>query len=124
MKKRFIGASVAALAALSGFVAVGAAASGVTVSRFPVSFSVFNPCTNENVELSGTALTVIDTTPEDNHGLTFHSIDMALKGVGHTRLIAPGPRNDLVFAIVFHFTINANGEVVGWHNRVTAEACV
>ena len=102
---------------------------------------------------------MIDTTPEDNHGLTFHSIDMALKGVGqttglryvetfaiaislqgtegtsdsgafaetnaiHTRLIAPGPRNDLVFAIVFHFTINANGEVVGWHNRVTAEACV
>src|SRR5215216_7507723 len=116
MKKRFIGASVAALATLSGFVAVGAAASGVTVSRFPVSFSVLNPCTNENVELSGTALTVIDTTPEDNHSLTFHSIDMALKGVGqtiHTRLIAPGPRNDLVFAIVFHFTINANREVVG-----------
>jgi hypothetical protein len=102
---------------------------------------------------------VIDPTPEGNHGLIGHGVDIAIKGVGettgtryvelfarttsiqgtettaddgafaetnavHSRLIAPGPANDLVFAIVFHFTINANGEVVGWHNRVTFEACV
>jgi hypothetical protein len=124
------------------------AANGVTVSTFPLEFSFFNPCTNENVDFSGTGLSVIDPTPEDNHGLIGHGVDIAIKGVGettgtryvalfaadngayvetnpvHSRLIAPGPANDLVFAIVFHIAINANGEVVGWHNRVTFEACV
>jgi hypothetical protein len=160
VKKCTLILSLAALVALGAVAATAQAADGLTVSRFPVSFSFFNPCTNENVEFSGTALTVVDPTPEDNHGLNFHSIDIALKGVGettgtryietfavtdsdqgteedpagngvfaetnsvHSRLIAPGPDNDLVFAIVFHFTINATGEIVGWHNRVTIEACV
>jgi hypothetical protein len=44
--------------------------------------------------------------------------------VTHSRLITPGPDNDFVFAIVFHFTINANGEIVGWQNHVTFDACV
>jgi hypothetical protein len=160
--KRFIIVSLAvtlAIAALAAFSVPAQAANGVTVSRFPVSFSLFNPCTNESVDFSGTVLVVIDITPEDNRGLTGHSVDIALKGVGqttgtrfvelfasttsrqgtegtpgdgafaetnavHSRLIAPRPANDLVFAIVFHFTINANGEVVGWHNRVTFEVCV
>jgi hypothetical protein len=139
--------------------APAASADGVTLSRFELSGSFFNPCTNENVDLSGTVLTVIDTTPEDNHGLEGHSVDIAMKGVGatsgaeyigvststtsvqgteatsdggafaetaavHSRLIAPGPGNDLVFSIVFHFTINATGDVVGLHNRLTLGACV
>jgi hypothetical protein len=137
--------------------APAAAADGVTVSAVPISFSLFNPCTSEVVDFSGTARVVIDTTP-DNHGLLGHSTE-AIKGVGqttgaqyvetfintvsvqgtegtsdngayaettatHSRLIAPGPANDLVFSIVSHFTINANGEVVGFHNRVTFEDCV
>jgi hypothetical protein len=32
---------------------------------------------------TGTALNVVDTTPDD-HGLTGHSVDIALKGVGQT----------------------------------------
>jgi hypothetical protein len=125
----------------------------VTVSRFPVSFSFFNPCTNENVDVSGTALTVIDTTT-DNHGLEGHSVDIALKGLGqttgmhyvsvstntitentsdngarvetgttHSRLVAPGPGDDLLFAIVFHETTNANGELVAFVDRLILGVC-
>jgi hypothetical protein len=125
----------------------------VIVSRFPVSFSFFNPCTNENVDVSGTALSVVDTTPDD-HGLTGHSVDIALKGVGQTtgaqsvsvgtntvtdiesdngalvettttqsRLVAPGPGNDLLFAIVFHETINANGDLAVVFNRLIPGVC-
>lgn len=150
---------VVALALFGGFAGASAAANGTSVSRFPVSFTLFNPCTNENMDFSGTALVVLDPTPDDNRGLRFHSVDFAIKGVGettgtryietfsvtisvqgteatsdngafaetnvvHSRVIAPGPANDLVFAIVFHFTINATGELVVFHNRVTAEACV
>jgi hypothetical protein len=142
----------AALVALAA--ATAQAADGVTVSRFPVSFSFFDPCTDENVDVSGTALTVIDTTP-DNHGLTGHSVDIALKGIGQTsgaqyvsvgtntitestsdngarvetvtaqsRLVTPGPRNDLLFAIVFHETINANGDLVVQFNRLIPGVCV
>jgi hypothetical protein len=149
---------VAALVAVGVFAGAGAAANGVSVSRIPVSFTLFNPCTDENVHHSGTALVVIDPT-SDSHGLRFHSVDVALEGVGettatryletftvtisiqgtedtsdngsfaetnvvHSRVIAPGPGNDLVFGIVFHFTINANGEVVGWHNFLTLGDCV
>jgi hypothetical protein len=124
-----------------------------------MSFSLFNRCTNENVDFSGTALAATDTTPEDNHGLEDHSVDIAVKGVGqttgaqyvetftntvsvqgtegtsdngafaettatHSRVIAPGPANDLVFNIVFHFTINAQGEVVVFHNTITNMVCV
>jgi hypothetical protein len=157
-RRSFILSVAAALASLASLVAPAQAADGVTVSRFPVSGSFVNPCTNENIVFSGTALTVIDPTP-DNHGVEFHSIDIALKGVGETtgtryvstfaitislqgteamsdggafaetnaivsRLIAPGPENDLVFRIIFHFTINANGEVVGLHLTRTEETCV
>lgn len=153
----FYGVVVTALVSLAALVPT-AAADGVTVSRFPVSFGFFNPCTNENVDFSGTAMTVADQTP-DTHGLTFHSIDVSLKGVGatsgdryheqfaitvslqgtedasdngafsennvvHSRIVAQGPRNDLVFSIVFHQTINANGELVVFNNTVTTEACV
>jgi hypothetical protein len=40
------------------------------------------------------------------------------------RVVAPGPRNDLVFSIVFHQTINVNGELVVFNNTVTMEDCV
>lgn len=154
MKRCTLAVSVgAALAALVALAAPAQAADGVTVSRFPVGFSFFNPCTNENVDVSGTALTVIDTTPDD-HGLTGHSVDIALKGVGQTtgaqyvsvgtntvtdiesdngalvettttqsRLVTPGPGNDLLFAIVFHETINANGDVAVEFNRLTPGVC-
>jgi hypothetical protein len=41
-----------------------------------------------------------------------------------TRLIAPGPGNDLVSRIIFHFTINATGETVGLHLDRIEEECV
>jgi hypothetical protein len=155
MKRCTLAVSVAAaLAALVALAAAPAqAADGVTVSRFPVSFSFFNPCTNENVDVSGTALSVVDTTPDD-HGLTGHSVDIALKGVGQTtgaqyvsvgtntvtdiesdngalvettttqsRLVAPGPGNDLLFAIVFHETVNANGDLTVVFNRLIPGVC-
>ena len=141
----------------ASLLAPAAAADGVTVTTVPISFSLFNPCTSEVVDFSGTARVVIDTTP-DNHGLLGHSTE-SIEGVGqttgaryietfintisaqgtedtsddggyaettttHSRLIAPGPANDLVFSVVTHFTINANGEVVGFLVRVTIEDCV
>jgi hypothetical protein len=48
----------------------------------------------------------------------------AARSAVRSRVIAAGPANDLVFSIAFHFTINANGEVVVFHNTVTQEACV
>jgi hypothetical protein len=154
MQRCTLAVSVAtALAALAAFVAPAQADDGVTVSRFPISFSSFNPCTNEIVDISGTALAV-NTSP-DNHGLEGHSVDIALKGVGQTtgaqyvsvgtntitentsdngarvetgttqlRLVTPGPGNDLLFAIVFHETINANGDLVVFVNRLVLGDCV
>ena len=159
MKPSAFLALAAAIVSLAALAVPAHGANRVTVSRFPVSASFFNPCTNENVDFSGTALTVLDPTPEDGHGLVFHSVDIAIKGFGetsgalyvslftvvvslqgteltpddgafaetnvvHSRLVTAGPANDLVFAIVFHFTIDASGEVVAWHNRLTAETCV
>lgn len=153
MKPRaFLAAVVSGLVVVGALAAAAQAGNGVTVEKFPVSFSTFNPCTNETVELGGNALVVRDETP-DEQGLEFHSIDIALKGVGPTtglryvwhfgitvsiqggegafaetavvrsRLIAPGPDNDLVGSIVFHMTINAKGELVVIFNRRDPEAC-
>jgi hypothetical protein len=72
-----------AIGALVAFAAPAQPASGVSVDRFPVSFTLFNPCTNELVDLSGMAITVLDTTPEDNH-FRFHSNDIGVKGIGQT----------------------------------------
>ena len=77
MKRCMLAASVAAAFAVALATATAQAADAVTVSRFPVSFSFFNPCTDENVDVSGTALAVFDTSPDDN-GLTGHSVDIAL----------------------------------------------
>jgi hypothetical protein len=154
MRRCTFAVSVAAvLAALAAVIAPAQAADGVTVSSFPISFSFFNPCTNENVDVSGTALVVIDTTP-DNHGLEGHSVNIAVKGIGQTtgmkyvavfantitgntsdngastettttyeRLVTPGPGNDLLFAIVFHETFNANGDLVVRVNRLIPGVC-
>ena len=78
------------------------AADGVTVTRIAVNGTAFNPCTNENVALSGTALLVIERSSEQNRGLQFHSVDIALKGVGETT----GTRYIDVFAI----TISLQGK--------------
>jgi hypothetical protein len=154
--RRIIAAVVAAtVAALAVFAASAQGADGVTVLRFEIpSFSFFNPCTNENVTISGTALSVIDTN-QDNHGLEGHSVDIALKGVGQTtgaqyisvstntitenasdngasgetvvtysRLVTPGPGNDLLFAILFHETFAANGDLVVQFNRFVPGVCV
>jgi hypothetical protein len=86
MKKLMIILSLAAAVALASLAALAAssqAANGVTVSRFPVSFTLFNPCTNELVDLSGMAITVLDVAPEDNH-FFFHSNDIGVKGIGQT----------------------------------------
>jgi hypothetical protein len=76
-------AAALALASLGAFSARSQAANGISVDRFPVSFTLFNPCTNELVDLSGMAITVLDTTPEDNH-FRFHSNDIGVKGIGQT----------------------------------------
>jgi hypothetical protein len=86
MKKRTVSVSLAAasvIASLLLLAPVANAEGGVVVSRFPVSFTLFNPCTNELVDLSGAAVTVLDTTPEDNH-FHFHAYDLGVKGVGQT----------------------------------------
>jgi hypothetical protein len=159
MKKSTLILAVAALAALAAFTVPIQAADGVTVTRQEISGTFFNPCTNENVVMSGTALFVIERSSEENRGLEFHSANLGFHGVGetsdtryvdvfaitislqgtettsdggafaetnaiHERLVAPGPGNDLVFSIVFHFTINADGEVVAWHNLLTLGDCL
>jgi hypothetical protein len=149
---RFLGvlSLVGTVAALAGF--TPAAQAAASVSKFPVSFSLFDPCTNENIDFSGNAMAVLTT--QDNHTI-FHSVDIAVTGIGETtgmsyhetfsvliaeqgtdetgpyaetnsvqsRLITPGGGNDLEFDIIFHFTITANGDVPVFHNRVTA-TCV
>jgi hypothetical protein len=155
-KRCIIAAVVAAFAALAVFAASAQGADGVTVVRFEIpSFSFFNPCTSEDVAIvSGTGLTVIDTT-EDNHGLEGHSVDIALKGIGQTtgsqyisvgtntitentsdngattetvvgssRLVTPGLGNDLLFSIVFHETFAASGDLVVRFNHLILGACV
>jgi hypothetical protein len=146
--------AAATCAALALFAASAHGADGVTVSSFPISFSFFNPCTNENVDVSGTALVVTDTTSDD-HGLVGHSVNIAVKGIGETtgtqyvavftntftantsdngastetittyeRLVTPGPGNDLLFAILFHETFDANGDLVVRFNRFIPGVCV
>jgi hypothetical protein len=150
---RFLGilSLVGTVAALAAFAPAGQAAASVS-TKFPVSFSLFDPCTNENVDFSGSAMAVLQTTQDH---LIFHSVDIHVTGIGettgtgyhetfsvliaeqgtdetgpyaetnsvHSRLITPGGGNDLAFDIIFHFTITANGDVPVFHNRVTG-TCV
>ncbi|HEU6445997.1 MAG TPA: hypothetical protein VFL61_13155, partial [Gaiellaceae bacterium] len=44
--------------------------------------------------------------------------------VTYSRLVTPGPGNDLLFAILFHETFDANGELVVRFNRFIPGACV
>jgi hypothetical protein len=126
------------------FVGRSQAAGGVTVSKFDVAFTLFNPCTDELVDLSGKAQTVLDVSPDDGH-FHFQAHDIALKGIGQTtgtryvehanisiviegpfenghfveqntirnlRLITAGGGNNFVdFAVTYHITVNANGDV-------------
>jgi hypothetical protein len=155
MKRYTLAVGVAAVLALTAFVAPAQAGEGVTVSSFPFSGSFLNPCTNENIDFSGTVLVVLDTTEDNRPALEGHSVQIAVKGVGQTtgtqyvwvfsntvtdttsdngasaettttydRIVAPGAGNDLLFAIVFHETINANGDPVALFNRLIPGACV
>jgi len=74
---------VAALAGVLLFVAAPAQAGPPSVIKFPLSFSLFDSCTNENIDLSGNLLLVLDTTPGDGHAV-FHSVDVHVTGVGET----------------------------------------
>jgi hypothetical protein len=150
--RRFLGilSLVGTVAALAAFAPAGQAAA--TVSRFPVSFSLFDPCTNENVDFSGSAMAVLETT--QGHTI-FHSVDINVTGIGetsgasyrehfsvliaeqgtddtgpfaetnpvHFSLITPGGGSDLVSDAIFHLTITANGDVSVFLNRSTAK-CV
>jgi hypothetical protein len=156
MKRCTLAVGVAVvLAALAALVAPAQASEGVTVSRFPFSASFLNPCTNENIDFTGTILVVLDTTEDNRPALDGHSVNIAIKGVGQTtgkqyvwvfsntvtdttsgtgaaaettttyeRIVAPGPGNDLLFRIVFHETISANGDIVAFLNRVDLGVCV
>jgi hypothetical protein len=151
--RRFLGilSLVGTVAALATFAPAGQAAA--SVSKFPVSFSLFDPCTNENVDFSGSAMAVLNTT-QDNH-VIFHSVDIDVTGIGgttgagyretfsvliaqqgtdetgpyaetnpvHSRVLTPGGGNDFEFDAIFHITITANGDVSVFLNRSTA-TCV
>jgi hypothetical protein len=52
--------------------------------RFPISDTIFDPCTGEVVDLDGAAHVVLDATVNDNHSaVTFHS-NAVEGGVGET----------------------------------------
>jgi hypothetical protein len=79
-------AVLAAVFALAWFAALAgpSQAANQLNLRFPISDTVFDPCTGEVVELSGTAHIVSDLTINDNHGsLMFHS-NAAESGVGES----------------------------------------
>ena len=141
---------VGAVAALAAF--APAAQAAASVSKFPVSFSLFDPCTNENVDFSGSAMAVLTT--QDNHTI-FHSVDIHVTGTGetsgasyhehfsvliaeqgtdetgpyaetnpvHFSLITPGGGNDLESDAIFHLTITANGDVSVFLNQSSTK-CV
>jgi hypothetical protein len=94
MKKWTLGISVAIALAALALAPVASGEGRVTVSRFPISFSFFNPCTNENVAFSGTALGLIDTTAGDDFQL-FHAVEINVTGIGETT----GTRYREVFSI-------------------------
>lgn len=72
-----------ALAACGAIAAPSQAANQVNL-RFPISETVFDPCTGEVVDLSGAAHVVGALTINDNHGsLMFHS-NAVESGVGET----------------------------------------
>lgn len=118
------------------------------------SFSFFNPCTSETVTVGGTALSVIDTTQDNHgleghsvdialkgvgqttgtqytfvgtNTITENTSDNGASAetvVTYSRLVTPGAGNDLLFAIVFHETFDANGDLVVRFNRLILGACV
>lgn len=76
-------AAVLGLASLAAFGAPSQAANQLNL-RFPISDTLFDPCTGEIVDLDGTAHVVADLTINDNHtSLMFHS-NAVESGVGET----------------------------------------
>jgi hypothetical protein len=138
---------VGTVGALTAFAPAGQAAA--TVSKFPVSFTLFDPCTNENVDFTGSGVVVLTT--QDNHAV-FHSTDVNITGIGettgasyrelntvtiaeqgndqtgpyaetnpvHFSMITPGGGNNLEVDAIFHITITATGDVSVFLNRFTA----
>jgi hypothetical protein len=76
-------AAALALAWLAVAPPAGHAADQMNV-RFPISDTIFDPCTDEVVDLDGSAHVVLDVTINDNHSaLTFHANSVE-SGVGET----------------------------------------
>jgi hypothetical protein len=74
---------VLGLASLAALAAPSQAANQINLS-FPISDTLFDPCTGEIVDLNGTARIVGDLTINDNHAsLMFHS-DAVESGFGQT----------------------------------------
>ena len=76
---------VGTVGALTAFAPAGQAAA--TVSKFPVSFTLFDPCTNENVDFTGSAVVVLNTT-QDNHAV-FHATDVNIRPARATASSTP-----------------------------------
>lgn len=88
--------------ALVAITAVQAAV--VTRSTIHSEFTFPNPCTGEDVFVSGDVMFLTTSTVTDNTiSGTFHSVFI--------NVVAPGPDNNLYSPIFFHTTVNANGEV-------------
>lgn len=81
--RRAFGLVLFALASSAALAAPSQAANQINVS-FPISETVFDPCTGELVDLSGTAHVVLDTTFNDNHGLTMFHSNAGESGVGES----------------------------------------
>jgi hypothetical protein len=86
MKRSSLIAALAAVIAVASFAALTSPSRAANQSnlRFPISDTIFDPCTGELVDLSGTAHVVSALTINDNHGsLMFHS-NAVESGVGET----------------------------------------
>jgi hypothetical protein len=147
--RRVAAVVVLALISLLAF----APAANADERKFEVEFSFDNPCTNETIDFRGTVLGFLNVSPGhllfhagnlnvtgvgETSGtryreiFTFTEVHQGSDESGpfaetssfHWRIVTPGPGNDFVSTIVFHMTINANGEVVVQLNRLNEGTCV
>jgi hypothetical protein len=86
MRKLALVAALAVIGALAAMTTLSAASQAAIAQnvRFPISDSLFDPCTGETVDLDGTAHVVFELTITDEHGsLMFHS-NATESGAGET----------------------------------------
>jgi len=140
MNMKNVRSAFAMLAMTAAVLALPAAASAQSITTdTPFSTTVFNPCTNENVTITGVQSTTTITN-FDNAGGTHISLAMVTKGTGvgqvtninypynendllkveagagatstlkvKNRLKGPGSIDNWDFTFQVHITINANG---------------